>query len=97
MEILTSYNYIICQTPARWPRPAHTDQLRFDVTVRLPASSGGPPLRIKGFETDLPLFAHKVGDLRGAVDFQTLSLKTSDMPIIVEVRLVFHLRTSIRS
>lgn len=41
---------------------------------------------MKNFETDLPLFAHGVEELVNTVNFDTLSLRTSMMPISVGVR-----------
>lgn len=60
-------------------------QLRFDVVVHLPSSSDRSPLRVKSLLTDLPLFAHEVGDLENAVNFGSIHLKTAHMPIVIDV------------
>ncbi|KII95591.1 hypothetical protein PLICRDRAFT_129440 [Plicaturopsis crispa FD-325 SS-3] len=49
----------------------------FEVTVSLPAKHHNP-LRIPSFETDLPGFAHEIGDLQGIVEFDSLSLSGSN-------------------
>jgi len=67
--------------------------VNFDITVHLPSGSGKSPLKIKNFETNLPLFAHDVGDLADTVHFDALSFESSLMRISVgslsatEVRL----------
>lgn len=60
--------------------PKQEDHLRFDIAVRLPKAA---PLKIKDFETNLPVFEHTVGDL-GAVLFDKASLKGSSTPIAVK-------------
>lgn len=58
----------------------HKEHVRFDVTVRLPASSS--PLLIESLETELPLFSLSLGDLAN-VNFKSLSLKNALLPINV--------------
>lgn len=62
----------------------HTVQL--SVTILLPTRGfdADSPLRIKNFETDLPIFAHHIEDLGEKVMFNTLSLTTAHAPIEVE-------------
>jgi hypothetical protein len=56
------------------------------VTVHLPkAVEEGSALRVKRFESDLPLFAHEVGDIGKGVEFDEISLKTANMHIGVKV------------
>jgi hypothetical protein len=72
-----------CQTRGG---PEHA--LDFETTIILPKSKNdNEPLQIKNFETDVPNIRHKIGDLRGLVDFQHISLKSSNAPIHVNVRL----------
>ena len=71
------------------PKRSKHVRVGFETTVYLPkAVEEGPGLRVKRFETDLPLFAHSVGNIGGgAVEFDAISLKTANMPIFVEVSL----------
>lgn len=39
----------------------------------------------EGLDTDMPLFAHVVGDLGTDLFFESISLKTSNSPITVKV------------
>lgn len=71
------------QTPQVKESRSKQDLLQFNITVHLPV--GDSHLRINNFETDLPLFAHDVGDLASTVEFRHLSLKGSNMPIVVKV------------
>jgi len=57
----------------------------FDVTVYLPRPSGVSLLQVKNFETDMPLFAHYVGDLGKTVNFGHVSLKTANVSSQIEV------------
>lgn len=77
------------QTPKYWEYVREEDRLYFDVTVYLPAGVGRNRLRIKNFETDLPLFHHETGALAETVTFDKLSLKgsNSDMDIRVSKAL----------
>ncbi|KAF9464007.1 hypothetical protein BDZ94DRAFT_532508 [Collybia nuda] len=63
-----------------WPK---RDYVHYTIIVYLPANSKTQPLRIKNFETDLPLFSHSISQLADVVHFDTLSLTTSMMPINV--------------
>ncbi|KAG5719396.1 hypothetical protein E4T56_gene13462 [Termitomyces sp. T112] len=58
--------------------------LQFAVTVNLPRVEEGSLLNVKAFETDMPLFIHEIGDLNGFVHFDSISLKTSNLPIRVK-------------
>jgi hypothetical protein len=58
-----------------------------DVHVTLPMPSDGSPLLIAGLNTHMPMFAHRIGTLEESVEFRLVDLKTSNMPITVQVRL----------
>jgi hypothetical protein len=58
--------------------------MQFRVVVHLPAIGEGSLLQIKNFQTDMPIFLHEVGDLGKAVHFQSISLNTTNMPILVK-------------
>ncbi|KAI0944064.1 hypothetical protein AcV7_001984 [Taiwanofungus camphoratus] len=69
--------------------PMHLDypqhhQIQFQLTVRLPRPSDHSLLSIKKFETYLPFFRHQVGDLKDSVLFDSISLKSSNMPMSVD-------------
>ncbi|OBZ69749.1 hypothetical protein A0H81_10118 [Grifola frondosa] len=68
-------------TPAHW---LPHNELKFLVTVEIPPSRDGSPLRIPAFETNLPSFAHIISDLKDKVVFDSLSLSSSDKPIVSE-------------
>lgn len=53
------------------------------------ASPGRASLHVKNLETDLPLFAHWTSNLADTVDFDTVSFKSSNMPIEVGVSFKF--------
>lgn len=58
--------------------------ISLEVTMYLPkASPGRASLHVKNLETDLPLFAHWTSNLADTVDFDTVSFKSSNMPIEV--------------
>ena len=63
------------------------DQIKFETTVRFPRS-GTPdhPLVINALETDLGYWSHHISSLEGRVVFKSISLKTSNSPIRVDVR-----------
>jgi len=56
--------------------------LYYEATVVLP-KTGNPntPLQIENFETDVPNTSHRLGDLRGFVNFTHIDLKGSNAPI----------------
>ncbi|CCM02999.1 uncharacterized protein FIBRA_05114 [Fibroporia radiculosa] len=81
-------------SPLNW----HTspfERFVFDVTVYFPISPHISPLRIEAFETKLPSFSQRVGDLHGEVVFGTLSLQSSNSHISAES--VYADRAMIRS
>ena len=56
------------------------------MTVHLPEGEReGKPLQVNRLETNLPFFAHVVGNLDG-VAFDDVVLKAETMPISVKVR-----------
>jgi hypothetical protein len=57
----------------------------FDVTVYLPKSSRNSPLYVKDFDTDMPLFEHRISALGQTVNFDFVCFRTANMPIHVEV------------
>lgn len=60
------------------------------MTVYLPkVLDEGSALRVKRFDTDLPLFPHAVGDIGDGVEFGEIALKTADGPIWAEVSGIF--------
>ncbi|KAF5385840.1 hypothetical protein D9615_002327 [Tricholomella constricta] len=64
----------------QWYGPEH--MLFFEATVVLPKTGNNNTLlHIESFETDVPNVSHKVGDLRGLVDFSYINLKGSNAPI----------------
>ena len=82
------------QAPDRYAGDSRSDTtsqegINFVVTVHLPSTTGGAPLSIKNFETYMPAFIHYIGDLEGSVFFDSISLHTSNMPIVVKVRRWF--------
>ena len=74
------------QTPTKWRSGGHLPSFDFDVTIRIPKLYSEHPLRIKSLETHLPNFEHHVGDLLGAVNFDSLSLQSSNAHIFSRVR-----------
>ncbi|KAG6906538.1 hypothetical protein DXG01_013416 [Tephrocybe rancida] len=58
--------------------------VRFEVTIVLPQAAAGSVLNLKSLKTDMPLFAQHVGDLDGSVHFESVDLRTANMPIYVE-------------
>jgi len=67
------------------PKLSKHVRVGFEVTVYLPkAVEEGPTLRVKRFETDLPLFAHVVGNIGSGIEFDAISLKTANLPISAE-------------
>lgn len=63
--------------------PNHTNHLHFDINVQLPTPPYGPPLFIKSLRTDFSMFHHRFGDFFGKVEFGSVSLKTSSMPMYI--------------
>ncbi|KAF9228478.1 hypothetical protein BS17DRAFT_773810 [Gyrodon lividus] len=64
-------------TPAREPRYKFRDQLRFEVTLTLPAGSNGA-LQVKNLETNAPNYSQSVGDLWESALFDKISLLSSN-------------------
>ncbi|CDO72586.1 hypothetical protein BN946_scf184985.g5 [Trametes cinnabarina] len=61
------------------------DLLNFKIDVRFPLPRlGASPRRVKSFETNLPLFQHNMRDLTGITEFDSISLISRNMPIIVD-------------
>ncbi|KAH7928679.1 hypothetical protein BV22DRAFT_185964 [Leucogyrophana mollusca] len=56
----------------------HKNNLKFKVTVTLPAGKDGGPLKIKKFTTDTPLFSYNVGDFLNSVFFGEITLETDE-------------------
>lgn len=70
------------------------NQVTFYVSVAFPSSeSAKNPLYINSFETDLPIFTHKVLDLDKAISFGRLSLQTSNAKITAEVGTSYFYQT----
>ncbi|KAG5641350.1 hypothetical protein DXG03_005456 [Asterophora parasitica] len=67
--------------PERW---SGRNRVNFAVTLHLPKGHDGSVLYVNDFATDFPLFAHQIGDLHGHVHFDSISLKSSNSPIVVE-------------
>jgi hypothetical protein len=67
------------------PEWTRRNVVHFDVTLYLPNAEEGSLLEVKNFETDVPLFAHDIGDLEGSVFFDTFKLKSANVPIVVKV------------
>ncbi|KAI0087089.1 hypothetical protein BDY19DRAFT_956016 [Irpex rosettiformis] len=77
-------------TPKKWHSGGHYPSFDFDVTIRLPRSPSGHPLHVKSIETNLPNFEHHVGDLLGSVNFDSLSLRSSNAHIFSRSLNVTH-------
>lgn len=71
-------------TPTRWWHRSRDDNLFFDITVTIPSSGRDSPLNIKDFRSDLSNYVYHIDLPKGAVDFDSISLKTSNSPIYVE-------------
>ncbi|KAG6887437.1 hypothetical protein C0995_015310 [Termitomyces sp. Mi166 len=68
-----------------WSHPRHhRTVLKLSVIVTLPEVAKGSALNVNAFETDMPLFVHEIGDLNGSVHFDSISLKTANLPIHVK-------------
>ena len=72
---------ILSQSPEWTHRPGNTHSTVV-IEVKLPYSAA-----VRSLETVLPLFLHEVADFRDSVIFGTLSLKSTNMPIMAKVRL----------
>ncbi|EPQ55234.1 hypothetical protein GLOTRDRAFT_61143 [Gloeophyllum trabeum ATCC 11539] len=57
------------------------DQIRFDLTVHLPVFPTDGVLHIPAFDTHLPNFSERLGDLGNTVLFESLSLRSTNAPI----------------
>ncbi|KAJ3527356.1 hypothetical protein NM688_g8139 [Phlebia brevispora] len=69
-------------TPSQYPRDgSRLPTLDFELTVRLPKYPNGSMLEVKSLETNLPQFAHHIGDLSGHVYFHDLNLRSSNAHI----------------
>ncbi|OSC98439.1 hypothetical protein PYCCODRAFT_1375274 [Trametes coccinea BRFM310] len=61
------------------------DLLDFKIDVRFPLPRRrAHPFRVKSFETSLPLFQHTMRDLKGVVEFDSISLASRNMPLLIE-------------
>lgn len=69
--------------PMHWVDRDTRRKARWDLKVRLPASSSGSSREIKKLVTDMPMFLHQVGDIGQSMFFDILSLHTSNMPVHV--------------
>jgi hypothetical protein len=58
-----------------------------DVRVTLPTPLDGTPLLLTGLNTNMPTFVHKIGALEESVEFQVVDMRTSYVPITVQVCL----------
>ncbi|KAF9243215.1 hypothetical protein BU15DRAFT_72404 [Melanogaster broomeanus] len=64
-------------TPPDEPPYDYRDQLKFDVTLTLPAGSDGA-LLVKNLETELPDYSQNIGDLWESVLFENIHLSSSN-------------------
>lgn len=69
-------------------RPSHRPF--FSMKISLPAPAGRELLKIKGLETNMPMFVHLFEELESLVDFKTLKLRASNTAIVVKVRFTTH-------
>ncbi|OBZ69747.1 hypothetical protein A0H81_10112 [Grifola frondosa] len=76
---------IFYQTPLylRPHLPREDYQLWFKISLRFPSRTAGSRLIINRLETDLPIFGHQIDDIGNSVLFKSLSLRTTNVPIIV--------------
>ncbi|PCH35696.1 hypothetical protein WOLCODRAFT_20113 [Wolfiporia cocos MD-104 SS10] len=65
-------------------------QGQFGIGFLFPASVDWEPLRVKSFETVLPRFTQRVGDSRGGVIFNSLSLRSAFSPIMAKSLFAHH-------
>ncbi|CAL1712286.1 unnamed protein product [Somion occarium] len=75
-------------SPQYHRHPSDEYRTHFEVKVRLPTSAKLE--HYDEFETDMPIFAHSVGDLEGNVFFRSISLRTTNDPIDVKSLTVNH-------
>ncbi|KAG6828516.1 hypothetical protein H0H92_007733 [Tricholoma furcatifolium] len=66
------------------PNWSRRNSVGFELTILLPQATEGSVLNVKAFETDMPLFVHDVDDLNGSVHFESIDLKTANVPISVK-------------
>ena len=79
--------YFARQTP-RFSLPHNWfKRIMFEVNITLPATSNGQPLFIRNFETDTSNYHYDVGDLDSKVQFDAVSIKTSNADIRAKVRM----------
>ncbi|EIN10083.1 hypothetical protein PUNSTDRAFT_143413 [Punctularia strigosozonata HHB-11173 SS5] len=73
-------------TPDRWSQAMSKEHIpQHHITVLLPIIADGYiPFPLDKFATNLPGFSHRVGDLGRSVDISSVSLKSSDAPILIE-------------
>lgn len=65
-----------------------SDKVLFAIKVYIPQPKSGQTVRnINGFETNLPNFSHTLARLGSNVQFNKLSLRSSNGNIIADVRL----------
>ncbi|EJF60662.1 hypothetical protein DICSQDRAFT_62362 [Dichomitus squalens LYAD-421 SS1] len=85
LEPAVGQRSIAILTPRQW---WPSSDLEFKVEVRFPAQATplGKPLRVKAFETNLPLFEHAFSELEGKVSFGSLKVSSTNMPIHAWVR-----------
>ncbi|KAF9063790.1 hypothetical protein BDP27DRAFT_1426536 [Rhodocollybia butyracea] len=65
------------------PQSSDFQGIDFKITITLPKRRTGV-LKIKNFETDMPLFAHQLDNLAPTVHFRTISLRSSNVPMLVD-------------
>ena len=71
------------QTPQRC---GQNEQMFFDIRVHLPPGTAQSPQRVSNLETNLPNFAHLLGDLANGVHFNRISLRGANERISSKVR-----------
>ncbi|KAI1788349.1 hypothetical protein LXA43DRAFT_1159986, partial [Ganoderma leucocontextum] len=85
LESAGNQRSIAILTPKIW-WPTSDLTLTVDVQFPVPARNS-PPLRVKAFETKLPLFKHVFSKLEGKVTFGSLKVYSANKPIHGDVRL----------
>ncbi|KAI0669408.1 hypothetical protein C8Q78DRAFT_976847 [Trametes maxima] len=67
-----------------WLEPIFEHQLHFHVTVHLPASGPGQPLKINALNTNLPQFSHHLAQLADTVLFRSIHLRSTNAGLRVD-------------
>jgi len=67
-------------TPKGWRSRHGQDQIHFDITVRIPTSKAAALTHVRGFETSLPIFSHRLSVSEHVV-FGKLDVHGSNMGI----------------